>query len=68
MSTRGYSIEKLEAPLFIKIFWGVMIALITWVMLSTSGIEGIRILSILGGFPALFLLCLVGFSLVKLVV
>ncbi len=55
-----------EAPTFIKIIWGLVIGGLTYIMLSTQGINGIRILSVLGGFPALFIIILAAFSLVKI--
>ena len=55
-----------EAPTFIKIIWGLVIGGLTYVMLSTAGIDGIRILSVLGGFPALFIIILAGISLIKI--
>jgi len=55
-----------EAPTFIKVIWGLVIGGLTYVMLSTAGIDGIRILSILGGFPALFIIILAAASLIKI--
>jgi len=57
-----------EAPTFIKVIWGLVIGGLTYVMLSTAGIDGIRILSVLGGFPALFIIILAAFSLVRILV
>ena len=57
-----------EAPTFIKVIWGLVIGGLTYVMLSTAGIDGIRILSVLGGFPALFIIILAAISLVKILV
>jgi len=57
-----------EAPLYIKISWGVTIGLLTFIMLSSSGVNGIRMLSVLGGFPALLIIILVAIGLVKMVV
>ena len=57
-----------EAPTLIKIIWGLVIGGLTYVMLSTAGIDGIRILSVLGGFPALFIIILAALSLVKMLV
>ena len=67
MSTVGISPENPEAPLIIKVVWGILIGTITWVMISSAGIDGIRILSILGGFPALFIIILVAVGVVKLI-
>jgi glycine betaine transporter len=55
-----------EAPTFIKIIWGLIIGGLTYIMLSTNGINGIRILSVLGGFPALFIIILAAISLVRM--
>ncbi|MDA0991311.1 MAG: BCCT family transporter, partial [Verrucomicrobia bacterium] len=44
-----------EPGSMIKIVWGVMIGLIAWIMISFAHIDGIRMLSNLGGLPALFL-------------
>lgn len=41
--------------LALKVIWGTMIGFIAWFMVSTSGIGGIKMLSNLGGFPALFI-------------
>ena len=40
----------------IKIAWGVTIGTIAWIMATSFRLEGIRMLSILGGLPALLLL------------
>lgn len=44
-----------EAPLFIKILWGVIVGVVALVFISTLGLDGIKMMSYLGGFPALFL-------------
>ncbi len=66
ISSVGISPENPEAPLFIKVIWGTLIGVIAWVMTTTAGIDGIRILSVLGGFPALLLIIAVAFGLIKL--
>ncbi len=66
MSSNGINPENPEAPLWIKAVWGTLIGSIAWVMLTLAGIDGIRLLCILGGFPALFIIILVGVGLVKL--
>ncbi len=66
MSSHGISPENPEAPLWIKVVWGSLIGVIAWVMITGAGIDGIRLLSVLGGFPALFLIIIVGLGLVKL--
>ncbi|NJB86130.1 choline-glycine betaine transporter [Lewinella marina] len=51
-----------EAPLGMKLLWGATIGLTAWVLVSYAGLDGIRLISTLGGFPAmlLFLLGAVG--------
>ncbi len=68
MSSTGINPENPEAPLWIKVIWGSLIGLIAWVMITTAGIDGIRLLSVLGGFPALFLIIAVAIGLVKMLV
>ena len=58
MSTSGIGGTE-EAPLYIKVSWGVVIGLLTFIMLSSKGVDGIRLLSVLGGFPALLIIILV---------
>ena len=55
LSALGISFKQPDAPLIMKVIWGSLIAIMSWVMISYAGIEGIKILSILGGFPVLFL-------------
>ena len=67
ISTIGISPDNPEAPLVIKVIWGGLIGLISWIMVTYVGLDGIRIISVLGGFPALFLIIGVGFGLLKMV-
>jgi len=55
LSTRDINPDRPEAPLSIKVMWGLLISIMSWVMISFAGIDGIKILSVLGGFPVLFL-------------
>lgn len=55
ISTEGMADGRKEAPLYIKIIWGVTVGLVSLVFISSLGIDGIKMLSYLGGFPALFL-------------
>lgn len=67
ISTVGISPENPEAPISMKFVWGSLVGLIAWVMITSAGVDGIRMLCVLGGFPALFILILVGFGLIKTV-
>ncbi len=66
--TRGISPDHPESPVSIKIIWGIIIGLIAWVMVSTAGIGGIKIISVLGGFPALLIVILVVAGAVKMLI
>jgi choline-glycine betaine transporter len=66
LSTAGISAESPEPSRWQKIFWGVLLGIVAWVLLAaTNGTDGIKMLSNLGGVPALFLTVLMAFSLVK---
>jgi len=67
MSSIGVSPDNPEAPIWIKIVWGSIIGVIAAVMISSAGIDGIRLLCVLGGFPALFIILMVGIGLLKMV-
>lgn len=53
--TTGISDGSKEAPLPIKITWGVIVGTLSLIFITTLGLDGIKMLSYLGGFPALFL-------------
>lgn len=55
-----------EGSIGTKIVWGLVIGGLTYIMLSTKGLDGIRILSILGGFPALFIIIAAGITLLRI--
>ena len=44
-----------EAPLYVKILWGVIVGVVALIFITSLDIDGIKMLSYLGGFPALFL-------------
>jgi len=65
ISTSGMNDGSQEAPLLIKVVWGITVGAVALVFITALGIDGIKMMSYLGGFPALFL----GFfSLIALVV
>ncbi len=65
MSTTGISPEDPEPSMRMKIFWGVIIGTVSWIMITTAGVDGIKMLSNLGGGPALILELIMSVSLVK---
>ncbi len=56
ISATGISPDSPSAPNYIKYLWGVVVGLVAWVMVSYAGIDGIKMLSNLGGLPSLFLM------------
>lgn len=68
LSTKLPEKTSSEAPRTIKIIWGVLIGAIACLMLVSAGVDGIRILCVLGGFPALFIVIIAAASLIQLMV
>ena len=73
ISSTGISPDNPEGNLWIKIVWGITVGLVAWVMISFGdkseggdGTEGIKIISNLGGFPAVVFQFLVIGSLFRL--
>ncbi|MEB2779327.1 BCCT family transporter [Algoriphagus sp. C2-6-M1] len=67
------SMEKQDGDPFrsdtnLKVIWGVLIGFLSWVMITYSGIDGVRILSVIGGLPALFFLLLVSVCLLMILI
>lgn len=56
--------RRLSMP--VKIFWGVLVGAVAWVMTSTTGIDGVRMLSNLGGAPGLMILIAMGAVIIAL--
>lgn len=48
------------AALWVKLFWGGLVGAVAWIMTATTGIDGVRMLSNLGGLPGLFILIAMG--------
>ena len=66
MSSTGITPTNSEAPFYIKIAWGLIIGVVAWVMISYAGIDGIKMISTIGGLPALFLFIAIIFAWGKL--
>jgi len=66
LCTKGFTAESSsESTLPMKILWGIIIGFVAWIMVSFAGIDGIRMLSNLGGLPAMFLILASSLSLIK---
>ncbi len=55
MSLKAQTSDIKEAPLPIKVFWGVLIGAVSLLFTISGGIEGIKIVKTIAGFPMLFL-------------
>lgn len=68
ISSTGITPENPEGNQWLKIAWGVSVGTVAWVMISfAGGVDGLRKLSSLGGFPAAILELLIIASLVRVV-
>lgn len=56
LSTTGISPEEQEAPVLLKVMWGLIFAVLSYIMLTIAGIDGIKMVSNLGGLPNIFIL------------
>lgn len=52
--------DERRSAMPVKIFWGVLVGAVAWVMTATTGIDGVRMLSNLGGAPGLLILIAMG--------
>ena len=56
--------ERAPASLILlKFVWGISIGVIAWVMVSFASIDGIKMMSNLGGLPAMFIIICINLSL-----
>ncbi|MEO0398295.1 MAG: BCCT family transporter [Pseudomonadota bacterium] len=56
LKAQRQSDETPGAGLWVKVFWGVLIGGVAWIMTATKGVDGVRMLSNLGGAPGLIIL------------
>lgn len=56
LSSKGVTPDNPNPPNGVKYLWGILIGMVAWIMIANSGVDGIRMLSNLGGLPALLLL------------
>ncbi|WP_227765231.1 BCCT family transporter [Zhaonella formicivorans] len=55
LSSTGITPENPEASTVLKAIWGISVGALAWIMISILGINGIKMLSNLGGFIGTFL-------------
>lgn len=68
LSTHGITPDAPEAPMMVQSVWGIAVGLVAVVLVAASGIDGIRMMSVLGGFPALFVIIGAAVSLAVMMV
>lgn len=51
--------DGVESPTWLKITWGLLLGAFSWALTAYAGIDGIRLSSVLGGFPVLLLMLMV---------
>jgi glycine betaine transporter len=68
ISSTGISPKNPEGNKWLKIVWGLTVGTVSWIMICfAGGVEGVKMLSNLGGFPAAFLELLVIAALLRVV-
>ena len=68
LSSKGITVENEEAPYLVKILWGIIIGLTAWIMITLAGLDGVRMTSNLGGFPALLIIILILAGTVRILI
>lgn len=65
ISSTGISPDTPSPPKFIKVIWGLTIGAVAFIMISLAGVDGVKMLSNLGGLPALILIIAINIGLIK---
>jgi glycine betaine transporter len=66
LCTTGLTAESDEkASLGVKVLWGTIIGIVSWTMVSFVGIDGVKMLSNLGGLPAAIIVLATSLTLCK---
>ncbi|MGL4791070.1 MAG: BCCT family transporter, partial [Anaerotignaceae bacterium] len=68
LCTKSDSQEEIESPSWLKIVFGITLGAVTWILISSAGIDGIKAASNLGGFPNMFFVLIMVGSLWKVAV
>ncbi|WP_198650113.1 BCCT family transporter [Zobellella maritima] len=64
LCTRGLTADSdLNTGLPMKVLWGSIIGVVSWIMVAFVGLDGVKMLSNLGGLPAMFIILLASASL-----
>lgn len=58
-------IEDKEPPAYLKIVWGIVMGSLAWVMISFAGIDGVKMLNTVAGWPIMFLMAFMILSALK---
>lgn len=66
LSENNFDSSNGESSVILKIIWGLVLGSLTYIMLATKGLDGIKILSVLGGFPALFIVIGAAITLLRI--
>lgn len=61
----GITVDNQESPVWLKVCWGITLGLLTWVVISFAGVDGIKAASNLGGFPIMFVIVIFVIGLLK---
>ncbi len=61
----GITVDNQESPAWLKICWGVTLGVLTWIVISFAGVDGIKAASDLGGFPSMFIIAILAVGLIK---
>lgn len=67
LTTKHLSEKDQEAPVVLKVAWGLIIGTLAFIMLASSGLEGMKTLTYLGGTPITLVIIGAVFSLIKLI-
>ena len=66
VSSRNQADGDPEGSLVVKIMWGALVGAVAWVMIAFASVDGIKTISVIGGFPVSILFLFVLVSLVRL--
>lgn len=61
----GITVDNQESPAWLKICWGMTLGILTWIVISFAGVDGIKAASDLGGFPSMFIMIILAIGLIK---